>query len=438
MIADDGPLVATDEYFSHQIVETHARVAQADRSWTEKVCAMAAARDGSLQVAFGVGKYTNRNVFDGYAGISRGKEQWTVRGSRRSSDAPDRIGVGPIDYEVLEPHRRVRFSCAANAEVPVAFEWTFDAVVPPVLEQRDRQRARHGTRLDIEVLRYHQIGLPSGWVDVDGARTEITPETWFTTRDHSWGIRQDVGLPVTDIEGARRGEALPEGVSFRFSWSPMLLQRRDSSMYAIHHQHRLIARVRLRGDHGRRRCRAPRRSGRAVRGPAAGSPLRPGQPAGARRHPALHDGRRIRGPSPSKPSATPDFTWAAASTSVSTGTTTANGAEPSTSTVSTWPTAPTRRRRGAFTRSATPSCGSRIRSAAGGAGATSRRRSQAPGPRRVSTRAARSYDIQPRGHRKLRRARLLRRARTPAPRGTRMRVRTELVDGRPLRRRAAP
>ena len=73
MPSDDGPLVATDESFSHQIVETHARVAQADRSWTEKVCAMAAARDGSLQVAFGVGKYTNRNVFDGYAGVSRGQ-----------------------------------------------------------------------------------------------------------------------------------------------------------------------------------------------------------------------------------------------------------------------------------------------------------------------------------------------------------------------------
>ncbi len=39
---DDGALVDDDEAFSHQIVETHARVAQADRSWTEKVCAMAA------------------------------------------------------------------------------------------------------------------------------------------------------------------------------------------------------------------------------------------------------------------------------------------------------------------------------------------------------------------------------------------------------------
>jgi len=238
MQSDEGALVAADESFSHQIVETHARVAQVDRSWTEKVCAMAAARDGSLQVAFGAGKYTNRNVFDAYAGVSRGREQWTVRGSRRLSDAPDRIGVGPIDYEVIEPFRSVRFACAANDVVPIAFEWIFEAAVPPRLERRDVQRPRRGYRLNAEVLRYHQMGLASGWVEVDGRRSAMTPDTWFTTRDHSWGVRQDVGLPPTDLEGS--DAPVLDGVSFRFSWSPMVLERPDGTVYAIHHQHRLM------------------------------------------------------------------------------------------------------------------------------------------------------------------------------------------------------
>lgn len=235
MLSPDGPLVAADEGFTHQIVETHARVAQTDRSWTEKVCAMAAARDGSLSLGFGIGKYTNRNVFDGYAGVSLGKEQWTVRASRRLSDDVDRLGAGPIQYEVLEPYERVRFRCEANDVVPVAFEWVFRSVVPARLERRDVQRSRRGYRLDAEVLRYHQIGVvESGWVEVDGARTECTPDTWFTTRDHSWGVRQDVGQPAADVEG---GGAI-SGFSFRFSWSPMLLERPDGSRYAIHHQHR--------------------------------------------------------------------------------------------------------------------------------------------------------------------------------------------------------
>jgi len=233
-MSQDGPLVAADEGMTHQIVETHARVAQSDRSWTEKVCAMAAARDGSLQLGFGLGKYTNRNVLDGYAGVSRGKEQWTVRASRRLSDDPEHLGAGPIHYDVLEPYQLVRFRCDANEVVPIAFEWIFAATVPARLEQRDVQRARRGYRVDAEVLRYHQIGVASGWVEVDGARTELSEQTWFSTRDHSWGVRQDVGLPAADLEAGGR----PADVSFRFSWSPMLLERADGTRYAIHHQHR--------------------------------------------------------------------------------------------------------------------------------------------------------------------------------------------------------
>ena len=237
MASDEGPLLAADEWFSHQIVDTHAHVADADRSWTEKVCAMAAARDGSLQVGFGLGKYPNRNVLDGYAAVSRGREQWTVRASRRLSDDPDMLAAGPLRYDVVEPLQQVRFGCEPNDVVPIAFEWTFAAAVGPVLERRDRQRARSGYRTDIDVLRYHQIGVASGWVEVDGARTEIGTDDWFSTRDHSWGIRQDVGLPLGDVE--RSG--LVPGVSFRFSWSPMLLERADGSRYGIHHQFREIS-----------------------------------------------------------------------------------------------------------------------------------------------------------------------------------------------------
>jgi hypothetical protein len=232
MGTEDGPLVAADEWFGHQIVETHAHVAHADRSWTEKVCAMAGARDGSISIGFGVGKYTNRNVFDAYAGVSRGVEQWTVRGSRRLADDPDVLGAGPVRYELLEPMRRVRFVCEPNDAMPIAFDCEFTAVVDPVLELRHRSRGRGAFRVDTDLLRYHQTGIASGWVELDGERTEITPDTWFSTRDHSWGVRHDVGHAPTDIEPAG---GLSAGVNFRFSWCPMLLERPDGTRYAIHH-----------------------------------------------------------------------------------------------------------------------------------------------------------------------------------------------------------
>ena len=63
-----GQLIPADEPFCHQVTETFAIVGVQRPSWTEKVCAMAAAKDGSLQLGFGLGKYINRNVMDAYAG----------------------------------------------------------------------------------------------------------------------------------------------------------------------------------------------------------------------------------------------------------------------------------------------------------------------------------------------------------------------------------
>src|SRR5215471_5368001 len=144
-----GPLVAADEGLTHQIADTFATVGTSDPAWTEKICAMAMARDGSVQVGFGLGKYANRNVMDGYAALSRGAEQVTVRASRRLAPEPDLTAVGPIRYEVLEPLRCVRFALDENDCQPLAFEWTFERAVPPVVEDRSFTRWGYRTSTDL-------------------------------------------------------------------------------------------------------------------------------------------------------------------------------------------------------------------------------------------------------------------------------------------------
>jgi hypothetical protein len=224
-----GPLTAADELFTHQIIDTFATVGTSDPAWTEKVCAMAMARDGSLQIGFGLGKYTNRNVVDGYAALSRGPEQRTVRASRRLAADPEVIRVGPIHYEVIEPMRAVRFRLEENDCQPLAFDWTFEAVVPAQLEERTHLRDQY--RTSAELVRYHQIGVASGWIQLDGDRIEITPENWVSTRDHSWGVRYDVGPPAPDHAGEM---AFPAGVGFQMVWCPALMERPDGSRYALH------------------------------------------------------------------------------------------------------------------------------------------------------------------------------------------------------------
>ena len=232
-----GPLLAADETFNHQITDTFATVSQTDRSWTEKVAAMAAARDGSIQLDFGIGKYTNRNVLDAYAGVSRGKEQWTVRGSRALQADPDSTSVGPIHYEVLEPYRKVRFRLEPNDVQPIAFEWIFESVVPAVLEEREHRRSRDRFRIDEDLVRYHQIGVAHGWVEVLGKRQQFRNESWFSTRDHSWGVRLQVGAPLEDIPA--RPE--PADLSVMVCWSPMLLESSDGAPYAIHHYYQSVS-----------------------------------------------------------------------------------------------------------------------------------------------------------------------------------------------------
>lgn len=226
-----GPLLPSDEEFNHQVVETFASVGPSDPAWAEKVCGMAAAVDGSVQIAFGFGKYTNRNVVDGYAGISRGKEQWVVRGSRSLSSDPNTVNVGPVRYEVLEPLQQIRVTLEPNDIQPIAFQLTFSAAAGCVLEDREDRRDMHGYRKATDQIRYHQTGLASGWLEIEGQRVDIDPDAWVATRDKSWGIRPMVGVPAPDLEPDYQ-QYIPQALAI---WNPLLFTRDDGSRYAFHH-----------------------------------------------------------------------------------------------------------------------------------------------------------------------------------------------------------
>ena len=138
-----------------------------------------------------------------------------MRASRRLAPSPELTAVGPIHYEVVEPYQAVRFRLEANDVQPIAFDWLFEAVVPPFVEDRTHQRRDY--RLAAELVRYHQTGVAEGWIEIDGERIEMDSDSWVSTRDHSWGVRYDVGTPPTDVE-PRAG--IPAGVGFMMIWSP--------------------------------------------------------------------------------------------------------------------------------------------------------------------------------------------------------------------------
>ncbi|GAB7552464.1 hypothetical protein QUC32_00660 [Novosphingobium resinovorum] len=232
---DIGMITALDEHLNHQIVDTFASVSTSEQSWTEKIWTAIVRKDGAMGVDFGLGRYHNRGVLDGWAAISRGSEQWTVRANRELRDDPLVTEAGPLSYEIIEPLRQVRFACAANDQQPIAYDITFTSEMPPFFEDRHKQREKDGFRIGSDVIRYHQIGTPSGWIEVEGERIEINPEEWTQYRDHSWGTRLDVGAhnadvrPTSDFGDVKFGQG-----EFVLIWSPFMLVSPSGEKVAYH------------------------------------------------------------------------------------------------------------------------------------------------------------------------------------------------------------
>jgi hypothetical protein len=230
-IGDIGPLMGADEGLNHQIVDTFATVSESDHAWTEKLWVSIAKTDGSVQADFGLGKYHNRGIIDGFGGVSRGREQWTVRGSRELRSAPEDAAIGPIVYEVVEPLTSVRVRLEPNDVQPISFDVVLSGVTPPFFEDRNLIRNRRSNRVDVNVIRYHQGGWATGTITVDGETTRLDGDA-FGFRDHSWGVRQGVGAAPTDLIGstrtAERSGAPRRGI---MTWSPSFFHRPDGSVY---------------------------------------------------------------------------------------------------------------------------------------------------------------------------------------------------------------
>ena len=232
MIDSIAPLTAADEWFNHQIVNTHAAVGTADRAWTEKCWFMLARKDGTLQASFGLGKYANRNVLDGFAGVQQGTSQRTVRASRVLTAAPDDLAVGPLAYQVVEPYKSIRLTLAENAAQPLMFDLTFHAAMPAFFEKRDTVIA--AGRVASDVIRFHQAGTVSGWIEIDGQRHHVVPEEWFGFRDRSWGIREHVGQEPGDlVPGALGVSGGKRTGGYHFNWLVSKLDRHDGSSYDL-------------------------------------------------------------------------------------------------------------------------------------------------------------------------------------------------------------
>jgi hypothetical protein len=129
------------------------------------------------------------NVVDGGFVAIAGGVQHNLRVSRQLRPRYE-SACGPLRIDFREPMKRIGLSIAPNdSGISGELEWT---ATDPAQEERPHYARSFGRVLE-DYSRYDQIGECNGWLDLAGKRIEVS--SWWSCRDHSWGVRERVGIP---------------------------------------------------------------------------------------------------------------------------------------------------------------------------------------------------------------------------------------------------
>ena len=183
-------LTPMDDTLWHTLPTTFDHVGTSDPRFFDRYWFAASDPGGAGTLQLTLGVYNNMNVVDaGFIAIHEGS-QYNVRASR-SLRPRFETSCGPIRVEVLEPLRRVRLLVDGEGPHGITADLEWSGVLPAQEEAARFTRVRG--RVVEESRRFDQIGLCSGWLELAGKRLEV--ERWWATRDHSWGVRENMGIP---------------------------------------------------------------------------------------------------------------------------------------------------------------------------------------------------------------------------------------------------
>jgi predicted transcriptional regulator len=218
-------ITVADEWMCHQTVSTFDHVENSDPQWTERVWLAAFEKTGKFVFAFGMGKYTNRNVMDASLSIAvDNRKQYNLRASRALFPDIETYTVGPMSYEIPEPLKSVRVVVDQN-DHGIRCDLRFVGETE-IYEQTPSMFRRRNGRLVNHMIRYFQTGSVEGWIEVEGVRHEVKREDWWASRDRSWGLRSNTGELVTadGVSSNLLGGMQPPGDGVPYRWCYFTMQ----------------------------------------------------------------------------------------------------------------------------------------------------------------------------------------------------------------------
>ncbi len=186
-------LTALDETLRHQIPTTFDHVGTTDHRFFDRYWFGVYDPAGRMALVCGMGLYVNMNVLDGFCALQLprdggGVEQHNFRLSRALRPNLDEAKVGPLSVRIEEPFQRIRLLWEAG-DLPVSFDLAWSAFLPPSEEKHHFNRINGRAFHDYH--RYTQAGRGSGVVQLGDRTFEV--DDWWAGRDHSWGVRTQVG-----------------------------------------------------------------------------------------------------------------------------------------------------------------------------------------------------------------------------------------------------
>ena len=186
-------LTALDDTLWHQLPTTFDHVGTSDPRFFDRFWFAASDPGGGGTLQLTLGAYSNMNVMDGGFVAIRNGRQHNLRVSR-SLRPRFETRCGPIRVEIVEPLHHARLIVEPGAhEMSAELDWR--SILPAQEEVPRFSRVRG--RVVEESRRFDQIGECSGFIELAGER--VTLDRWWATRDHSWGVRESMGIeePVT-------------------------------------------------------------------------------------------------------------------------------------------------------------------------------------------------------------------------------------------------
>lgn len=182
-------LTPLDDSQWHQLPTTFDHVGTSDPRFFDRTWFAATDPHGRGTLQFTLGVYQNMNVVDGGFVVVAGGAQHNVRVSRELRPTFETV-CWPLSVEIVEPMQRIRLQCIGG-EHGLAADLEWRAAAPP--EEEPQHFARRHGRVVEDYKRFDQTGSLHGWVEAGGVRGDI--DGWWACRDHSWGVRERVGIP---------------------------------------------------------------------------------------------------------------------------------------------------------------------------------------------------------------------------------------------------